>query len=134
MQWRGYEVTGETKKRKKIITPVGVRKENGVWRRRMRSTHGRRGTWDTRMGEDGCGGQRGKRAAYQACKIKKKMRKEGGERDGGRRRSSSFSGIREVGRTLTWREALMLNCFMALKLYFLIILCAFIALLASTNE
>jgi len=55
------------------------------------------------MGEDGCGGQRGKRAAYQACKIKKKMRKEGGERDGGRRRSSSFSGIREVGRTLTWR-------------------------------
>jgi hypothetical protein len=79
-----------------------------------------------RVGERG-----GKRAAYQACKIKKKKKKE---KRGRRRRSSSFSGIREVGRTLTWREALMLNCFMALKLYFLIILCAFIALLASTNE
>jgi hypothetical protein len=56
LQWRGQEVTGKTKKNHRSITQVGVRKENGVWRRRMRSTHGWKGTWDTRMGEDRCGG------------------------------------------------------------------------------
>jgi len=78
-----------------------------------------------RVGERG-----GKRAAYQACKIKKKKkkRKEGG---GGGAPPSQALG-RWGGLSLG--EALMLNCFMALKLYFLIILCAFTALFASTNK